>query len=139
MAPRTTKLAAFELGAGMAVDVVDPAEAAARLREALAGERTSEPRGGHRELDDALDYEHVLASRSPSFLSSSVVGTLAGCGSGDKASPTGHHALAVGRGIGCDTLTPDQGSPQAGTQSPEPALGHRHRCGRRQRWQQWRK
>jgi len=36
VAPRTTALAAFELGTGMAIDVVEPRDAAARLRAAAA-------------------------------------------------------------------------------------------------------
>lgn len=39
IAPRTTTIAGFELASGMAIDVVDPAEAAAQLRAALASER----------------------------------------------------------------------------------------------------
>jgi UDPglucose--hexose-1-phosphate uridylyltransferase len=37
--PRTTTIAGFELATGMAIDVVDPTDAAAQLRAALAGER----------------------------------------------------------------------------------------------------
>jgi UDPglucose--hexose-1-phosphate uridylyltransferase len=41
IAPRTTTIAGFELASGMAIDIVDPSEAAAQLRAALADERGS--------------------------------------------------------------------------------------------------
>ena len=45
IAPRTTTIAGFELASGMAIDIVDPADAAAQIRAALAGEDGHRPDG----------------------------------------------------------------------------------------------